>query len=138
MKSSLIACIATLALSSDPAVSQAAHDGEWWRSLSPGAKECVMTGFLDGMALGQNLSLMGAGNSSDPGCRSTIAQSYTYVRTRYFRNVGAGDLVTALDDLYAGSDNSSIIVGRAVWIAVNRLGGTGKEDLENSYSRAAA
>lgn len=130
MKFSLVLLGAALAFASGPAVSQAAHDGDWWRGLSPGTKECVMTGFLDGMALGQNLSLMGAGNSSDPGCRSTIAQSYSYVRTRYFRNVAPGDLVTALDELYAENDNASIIVGRAVWIAVNRLGGTGKEELE--------
>jgi hypothetical protein len=119
-----------VALGSASAFAQAGHDGDWWRGLSPGQKQWAMTGFLDGMALGQNLSLMGAANSSDPGCRNTIAQSYTYVRGKYFQNVGADNLVSALDELYAESDNASIIIGRAVWIAVNRLGGTPGEDVQ--------
>jgi hypothetical protein len=73
---------------------------------------------------------MGAANSQDPGCRTTIAQSYTYVRGKYFQNVGASDLVSAIDDLYDESDNNSIIIGRAVWIAVNRLAGTPQDDVQ--------
>jgi hypothetical protein len=123
MKRSIIILSTLVALSTACLSAQSAHDGAWWVGLSPGAKENVITGFLDGMALGQNLALMGAGSSSDPGCRSTIAQSYTYVRTRYFRNVTASDVVSALDSLYGDSENGSIIIGRAVWIAVNRLAG---------------
>ncbi|HTY58112.1 MAG TPA: hypothetical protein VMF59_04810 [Bacteroidota bacterium] len=130
MKTMCVILLVLLALGPAGAPAQAAHDGDWWRGLSPGTKQCVMTGFLDGMALGQNLSLMGAGNSSDPGCRTTIAQSYTYVRGRYFQNVGASELVSALDDLYADSENYSIIIGRAVWIAVNKIAGTPGEDLQ--------
>jgi hypothetical protein len=116
--------------SSGRLLAQSGHDGDWWRGLPPGAKQSVMAGFLDGMALGQNLSLMGAGNSSDTDCRSKIAQSYSYVRNRFFRNIGPGDLVSALDELYAESDNGSIIIGRAVWIVVNRLGGTAQEEVQ--------
>jgi len=109
---------------------QPVHNGLWWHGMSPGAKEMVVTGFLDGMALGHNLSLMGAGNSSDADCRTKIAESYTYVRGRYFKSVAPGDIVSALDDLYSESDNGSIIFGRAVWIAVKRLGGTSKDDIQ--------
>jgi hypothetical protein len=73
---------------------------------------------------------MGAGNSSDTDCRTNIAQSYSYVRNRYFRNVTVGDLVSALDQLYSESDNGSIIIGRAVWIAVNRLVGTNPDEIQ--------
>jgi len=96
-RAALLLLIASL--SSGEIIAQAGHDGDWWRGLSPGAKETVITGFLDGMALGQNLALMGAGNSSDSECRSKIEQSYTYVRNRYFQNVGPGEIVSALDEL---------------------------------------
>ena len=130
MKNMYVVLLILLALGSAAAPAQAGHDGDWGRALSPGAKQCVMTGFLDGMALGQNLSLMGAANSSDPGCRTTIAQSYTYVRGKYFQNVGASELVTAIDDLYGESENNSIIIGRAVWIAVIKLAGTPGDDVQ--------
>ena len=113
-----------------PGNAQAGHDGDWWRGLSLTTRQNVVAGFLDGMALGHNLTVMGTGNSSDPDCRTKIAQAYTYVRNRYFQNVAPGDLVSALDQLYAESDNSSIIIGRAVWIAVNRLGGTKPDEIQ--------
>jgi hypothetical protein len=109
---------------------QAGHDGDWWKGLSPVTKQNVVAGFLDGMALGHNLTVMGSGNSSEADCRTKIAQSYSYVRTRYFQNVAPGDLVSALDQLYSETDNSSIIIGRAVWIAVNRLGGSNRDDIQ--------
>jgi hypothetical protein len=131
MKCTFVLLIALITLSpSGRLVAQAGHDGDWWRGLSPGTKQCVITGFLDGMALGHNLTLMGAGNISEPDCRTTIAQSYSYARNRYFQNVASGDIVSALDQLYSESDNSSIIVGRAVWIAVNRLGGTPQDEVQ--------
>jgi hypothetical protein len=113
-----------------PGYAQAGHDGNWWRGLPAAVRQSVVTGFLDGMALGHNLTVMGAGNSSDPDCRTKIAQSYTYVRNRYFQNVVSGNLVSALDQLYSESDNSSIIIGRAVWIAVNRLEGTDADEIQ--------
>jgi len=109
---------------------QDVHNGLWWNGISPAAKQMVVTGFLDGMALGHNLSLMGAGNSSDADCRTKIAESYTYVRGRYFKSVAPREIASALDDLYSESDNGSIIFGRAVWIAVKRLGGTSKDDIQ--------
>jgi hypothetical protein len=109
---------------------QAGHDGDWWRGLSLPARQNVVTGFLDGMALGHNLTVMGAGNSADPECRTKIAQSYTYVRNRYFQNVAPGDLGSALDQLYSENENNSIIIGRAVWIAVNRLSGTNPDEIQ--------
>ena len=130
MKQSFIIVSALIALSAAPLSAQTVHDGGWWAGLSPAARQSVVTGFLDGMALGENLALMGAGNSSDPGCRSVIAQSYTYVRTRYFQSVTVGDVVSALDVLYGDTENGSIIIGRAVWIAVNRLAGTSADEVE--------
>jgi hypothetical protein len=130
MRLRMLLPLAIVVLSSAGALAQESHDGTWWTGLSGGSKLGVITGFLDGMALGHNLSLMGAGNSTDPGCRMTIAQSYTSVRIRFFQNVGPGDIVATLDDLYADSENSSIIVGRAVWIAVNRLAGSSDEDVQ--------
>ncbi len=122
--------LAVFAFASCRAAAQAPHDGDWWRGLSAGTKQCVITGFLDGMALGENLSLMGTGSCSDPNCRSTIAQSYTYVRNRYFQDVPPEKIVAALDELYADAENASIILGRAVWIAVNRIAGTGEDEIQ--------
>jgi hypothetical protein len=126
----MLVLLAFMTVSAGGAIAQAGHDGDWWRSLPEGTKHSVMTGFLDGMALGHNISLMGAGNSPDPGCRPTIEQSYTYARNKFFRNVAPPDIVSALDELYAEGDNRSIIIGRAVWIAVNRLGGASQDDLQ--------
>jgi len=122
--------LSLMALAAHGVLAQESHDGGWWTGLSAGSKLGVISGFLDGMALGHNLSLMGAGNSTDPGCRTMIAQSYTSVRNRYFQNAGAGEIVAALDELYADNENSSIIIGRGVWIAVNRLAGASDEDLQ--------
>jgi hypothetical protein len=106
------------------------HDGPWWKSQSPAAKEFYAAGFLDGMALGHNLSAMGAGTSSDPECRANVARAYSYFMGRYFSRAGTDELVAGLDTLYDDPDNDSIILGRAVWIVANRLGGTGKDDIE--------
>jgi hypothetical protein len=125
----LFLVLAALA-SSGRSIAQTGHDGDWWRRLSLTTRQIVVTGFLDGMALGHNLTLMGAGNSSDTDCRTTIAQSYTYVRNKYFQNVAPGDIVSALDQLYSEGDNSSIIFGRAVWIAVKRLVGTNPDEIQ--------
>jgi hypothetical protein len=126
----LLLLLALAGVSAGGAGAQPVHDGDWWRGLSAGTKECVITGFLDGMALGHNISLMGAGASQDAGCRPTIEQSYTYVRNKFFRNAGTPEIVSALDELFAESDNRSIIIGRAVWIAVNTLGGTGRDEVQ--------
>ena len=130
MKHRIQYLIAIMAVVTSGAIAQAGHDGDWWMGLPEGTKQSVMTGFLDGMALGHNISLMGAGSSADPGCRPTIEQSYTYARNKFFRSVTSPDLVSALDELYADGDNRSIIIGRAVWIAVNRLAGTAEDDLQ--------
>ena len=128
-RGSLVASLIVLALPGI-APAQDVHDGDWWRGLPQGAKEYVVVGFLDGMALGENLSLMGTGTSSDSDCRAKVAQSYSYVRGRFFQNLEPGDIVLALDELYADIDNGSIIIGRAVWIAVNRLEGTETDEIE--------
>ncbi|HUI09964.1 MAG TPA: hypothetical protein VL221_06530 [Bacteroidota bacterium] len=110
--------------------SQVSHNGEWWTGLSRMSKQEVVTGFLDGMALGANLTQMGAGTSTDSDCRSKISASYSYVQTRYFARVAPEEIVACLDRLYADADNASIILGRAVWIAVNQLAGTPEEDID--------
>jgi len=60
MKLRFFLSLALMALSSPGVLAQGSHDGNWWTGLSPGSKLGVITGFLDGMALGHNLSLMGA------------------------------------------------------------------------------
>ena len=106
------------------------HNGDWWAGLSRMSKQEVVVGFLDGMALGANLTQMGAGTSTDTDCRSKISASYTYVRSKFFARIAPEDIVGALDGLYADADNSTIILGRAVWIAVNRIAGTPADDVE--------
>jgi len=112
------------------AYSQVPHNGDWWTGLSRMTKQEVITGFLDGMALGENLALMGAGTSTDTDCRPRISASYSYVRSRYFTRASVEDIVAALDRLYQETDNTSIILGRAVWIAVYQLAGTPEDDVD--------
>jgi len=110
---------------------QSPHNGDWWAGLSRMSKQEVIVGFLDGMALGANLTQMGAGTSTDSDCRMKISTSYSYVQSRYFARVAPEDVVGALDRLYEDHDNATIILGRAVWIAVNQIAGTPVEDVNS-------
>ncbi|HTR99777.1 MAG TPA: hypothetical protein VML00_08505, partial [Bacteroidota bacterium] len=115
MKSLFLLLLAPCAFAQNP------HTGDWWAGLSRMSKQEVVVGFLDGMALGANLTQMGAGTSTDSDCRYKITSSYSYVQSKFFARVAPEEIVAALDGLYADADNSSIILGRAVWIAVNQI-----------------
>ena len=111
-------------------VAQNPHNGDWWTGLSRMSKQEVIVGFLDGMALGANLTQMGSGTSTDSDCRYRITSAYSQVQSKFFARIAPEDIVGALDGLYADADNSTIILGRAVWIAVNRIAGTPADDVE--------
>ena len=119
----LLLLLAPFALAQNP------HTGDWWTGLSRMSKQEVVVGFLDGMALGANLTQMGAGTSTDSDCRYRITSAYSHVQSKFFARFAPEEIVAALDRLYADNDNETIILGRAVWIVANQLAGAPEDEV---------
>jgi len=126
----LLLLLAPLSFAQNP------HNGDWWGGLSRMSKQEVVVGFLDGMALGANLTQMGAGTSTDADCRFKITSAYSSVQSRFFARVAPEEIVAALDRLYGDNDNATIILGRAVWIAVNQIAGTPEDDIRQMINQS--
>lgn len=110
------------------------RDGNWWMTISPVQKLDYMVGFFDGMDLGHSFSYWGLynenGKSKDQNCTSATVQSYEDYDTKFFKNVTNGQLVEGLDSFFKDYRNRRIRVSNAVWLVVNSIAGTPKNELD--------
>ena len=107
------------------------RDGNWWNNLDANTKYYFVTGFFDGMDLGNNFSYWGITNSNtECNCISKTIESYNYYADKYFKNVTNVQLVDGLNDFFSDYRNRRIRISSAVWLVTNSIVGTPKEELD--------
>jgi hypothetical protein len=105
------------------------RDGNWWRNLKDTSKVFFMTGFFDGMVMGNEFSYWGV-EKDDINTATNVASSYSKYADKYLTNVTSGQLVDGLDTFYSDFRNRRIKVSNGVWIVVNQIAGKPEPDMQ--------
>lgn len=105
------------------------RDGNWWRDLTRVEKTTYMTGFFDGMNLGNNFSYWGMleKDKNDPAI-AKVADSYGNYGAKYLKNVTNSQMADGLDAFFSDYRNRRIETSNAVWLVLNEI--SGKSDAE--------
>jgi hypothetical protein len=117
------------------------RDGNWWLSQDRTIKLGYIVGFLDGIHLGNRFSYWKfiADPEGKP-CLTKVAISFSEYEDKYLSNVKVGQLADGLNDFYSDYKNRRIEVVDAVWLVLNGIAGTPKEELDKmieAYRRNA-
>jgi hypothetical protein len=105
------------------------RDGNWWRDLTKVEKITYMTGFFDGMRLGNDFSFWEIieKDRSDPAL-TKVVDSYQDYSAKYLNNVTNVQLADGLDTFFSDYRNRRIETSDAVWLVLNEI--SGKSDAE--------
>ncbi len=111
------------------------RDGNWWMAQKLPGKLFFIDGFFDGLNLGNNFSYWGfyePDNKSgvDKKCFENVLKSFGEHYNKYFKNVTASQLVDGLDTFYSDYKNRRILVADGVWLVLNGIAGTPRDQLE--------
>jgi hypothetical protein len=106
------------------------RDGNWWIRLAKADKAWYVIGFFDGMELGFRFSYWGIKDEKKIGTAFDVGISYSNYLKKYLSNVTSGQLVDGLDSFYSDFRNRRISMHGAVWLVVNSIVGTPKEELD--------
>lgn len=105
------------------------RDGNWWLAQSELGKSYYVTGFFDGMTLGNQFSYWGISDKDDP-ARAKAVASYSEFGDKYLKHVTSGQMVDGLDKLYSDYKNRRIMVWGAVWLVANGIAGKSEAELQ--------
>ncbi len=105
------------------------RDGNWWRAQSVNTRYAFMTGFLDGLYLGNDFSYWGLTNSKGE-CVEPIAKSFSDNITKFVSGVTNAQLSDGLDSFYEDYRNRRIRVDHGVWLVLNEISGKPKDDMD--------
>jgi hypothetical protein len=120
-----------VAFSSASAQESSRRDGNWWRDQTKLHQANYITGFFDGMELGNRFSIWKHLHDKKAGDAVYRAvTSYNEYLNKYFGAVTAGQLVDGLNDFYADYRNRSIKLHDGIWLVVNQIAGTPKEEVD--------
>jgi hypothetical protein len=112
------------------------RDGNWWIEESQPAKLTYITGFFDGMDLGNDFSYWGYVDeykAKDHDAAIAMAKttaSFDEFSSKYLTNVTNGQLVSGLDKFYADYRNRRIKTQKGVWLVLNSIAGKSDTDME--------
>lgn len=108
-----------------------ARDGNWWLEQPKIIKLGYMTGFLDGIHLGNNFAMWGfMDDPESESCLKKVGLSTIEYEDRYLSKVKVAQLVDGIDAFYSDYKNRSISTHNAVWLVLNGIAGTPKDKLE--------
>jgi hypothetical protein len=93
-------------------------DGNWWMSMNKSSKNSYISGYIDGMKLGNIFS-----------CKKYETNT---------KNYSDYQLSAELDNFYANKKNRRIFVFNAVWIAANRISGMPEADINKMILKSRA
>ena len=107
------------------------RDGNWWLEQQPQAKYSYVSGFVDGMFLGRDIGIWNfMDDKGKKECVQSVEDSHKYFWEKYFDNLTNGQIADGLDDFYKDYRNRKIEVHGAIWLVVNAIAGTPKDELE--------
>lgn len=118
------------------------RDGNWWNKQDEVEKVNYLIGFFDGMDLGYHFSYWGILDTSNgKTCTSEIVKSFSDYDDKFSRTVPNEQVADGLDAFYSNSRNRSIKTRNAVWLVLNSIAGTPKNELNKmieSYRKNAS
>lgn len=116
------------------------RDGDWWMSMNKSSKNSYITGYIDGMKLGNIFSCqkyeINSKNYSD--CIKLTDKSYEEYDNLLFSNVTNNQLAAELDNFYTNKKNRRIFVFNAVWISANRISGMPEAEINRMILKSRA
>jgi hypothetical protein len=116
-----------------PGVAAERRDGNWWRGLTTSERFMYVTGFFDGMDLGNNFSYWGIKNKDGvidlPVARRAMS-SYDEYSAKFFKEVTNSQVGDGLSAFYEDYRNRTIRVSDAVWLVVNSIAGKSDEEMK--------
>ena len=119
------------------------RDGNWWRGIDRLSKAYYLAGFVDGIELGNRLSLVGI-DKNDKAYKEVserVTTTFSNQRAKYLANVTLIQLADGLDAFYANSTNRRILAHDAVWLVLSQIAGTPEAEMQaliESYRKSAA
>jgi hypothetical protein len=108
------------------------RDGNWWRELTVSQRSNYMTGFFDGMDLGNNFSFWGMPETNgklDPSVAGA-GKSYSTMIDKYMKDVTNGQVADGVTKFYEDYRNRKIIISNAVWLVLNSIAGKSDDEME--------
>ncbi len=112
------------------------RDGNWWRTQDKVSTYSYLTGLLDGMDLGRMLA-----TSDNRQCLDDVTGNYARLTNKFLSNVTVGQISDGLDEFYKDFRNRRIVTSSAVWIVLNEIVGTPKQQIDKlteSFRRSAS
>jgi hypothetical protein len=118
------------------------RDGNWWIDLTPAYKASYITGFFDGMQLGNEFSYWDLVQLPDTtGALEKATASYDHYQNQFMKEVTNTQLAEGLSTFYGDYRNRRISMHSAVWLVLNSIAGTPQDKLDlmiQNYRRTAA
>lgn len=117
----------------------ARRDGDWWRGIDRVHKGYYLSGLLDGIELGNQLSL--AGIDKDKESYKEMSSTLSSQHAKYVAHVTVIQLADRLDAFYDDSTNRRILAHDAAWLVLNQIAGTPEAQMHaliESYRKSAA
>lgn len=107
------------------------RDGNYWRELTKLEKATYITGFFDGIGLGNRFSYWGLlKNESGRKSLSAVKESYDGYMEKYTDNVTNLQIADGLDAFYEDYRNRKITTYDAVWLVLNSIAGKTEKEME--------
>jgi hypothetical protein len=105
------------------------RDGNWWIDQDRTSKLKYVTGFYDGMNLGNKFSYWGLDDPKGVVAEKVVG-AYSAYSDKYVSEVTNGQLVDGLDKFYGDFRNRRIEVMGAIWLVLNEIAGTPEVEMQ--------
>src|SRR5215472_17709346 len=113
-----------------PGFAQERRDGNWWLQQSDTAKNYYVIGFFDGTQTGREFSQWNCVNEKDYDCIGKANRSFLFYSKKYLDGVNSQQLADGLDAFYKDYRNRKILIHSGVWLTLNSMAGTPREELD--------
>jgi len=119
------------------------RDGDWWRGINRVSKAYYLAGIVDGVELGNRLSIgrIDKNDKADKECSERVTTTFSSQCAKFLANVTLIQLTDGLDAFYGDSTNRRILARDATWLVLNRIVGTPEAEMQGlieSYRKSAA
>ena len=104
------------------------RDGNWWLEQPRLAKTSYLSGFFDGVNLGEQFSYWNVTKDSE--CFTKATESFAFFSSKFLKDVTNEQLADGLDAFYKDYRNRKILIHTGAWLTLNAIAGTPQADLD--------
>jgi hypothetical protein len=107
------------------------RDGNYWKGMTRVEKSTYITGFFDGIGIGNRFSYWDLLNT-ESGKKSlpAVKKSFDGYMEKYMDNVTNVQIADGLDVFYDDYRNRKITTYNAVWLVLNSIAGKNDKEME--------